>query len=127
MDNATISQQLTDHAAALEASGQNLYRVQAYRRAASIIKMLPFPVDELVREGGRKALEAIPGIGAHLALTIDHLVRTGEFVTLGPKPEETDPEERLTSLPGIGSRTAARMREELGIEALDEVAQAAED
>src|SRR5207249_8979864 len=92
MNNCTIAEKLIDHAHALEANGHNLYRIRAYRKAASLVRMLPVEVEELVREGGRPALEALPGVGPHLAVTLESLVREGELRTLGPKPEETDPQ-----------------------------------
>jgi hypothetical protein len=127
MDNATIATRLLEHALALEANGHTFYRVRAYRRAASLVKMLPRSLQDVVQEGGRDALAALPGIGSHLAVTLEALVNEGRLRTLGPKPEETDPEERLTSLPGVGAVTALRMREELGIDSVAEVEDAVEE
>src|SRR5436305_13485855 len=93
MDNTTIAERLLDQARELESKGHNLYRVRAYRKAASLVKMLPVELEELVREGGREALQALPGIGPHLAITLESLAREGRLLTLGPKPEEADPPE----------------------------------
>jgi DNA polymerase (family 10) len=82
MDNRTIAQRLTVHAHQLQRRMDNLYRVRAYRRAAEVIQGLSSPVSELLDSQGRRALEALPGIGSHLAFTIETLVRTGEFHTL---------------------------------------------
>src|SRR5437764_4192107 len=104
MENATIAKRLLEHAAALESGGQNLYRVRAYRRAASVVAMHPRPLRELLAEGGRQALEQVPGLGEHLVYTLEGLIRTGEFQTMGVDAEPTDPQQRLTSLPGSGPR-----------------------
>src|SRR5687768_11120848 len=127
MNNTDISRKLIEHARILETNGHNLYRVRAYRRAASLVQMLPCEVDEVVRHGGCAALESIPGIGSHLAFTLERLVTAGELKTMGPAPEQTDPSERLTSFPGVGPKLALRMEEELGIETVEEAVSAAED
>ena len=81
MDNFTIAHRLTQHARELDARGENLFRVRAYRRGAQIVLGLDRPVEEMIATGGSEALAALPGIGTHLAFTIEHLARTGEFLT----------------------------------------------
>jgi DNA polymerase (family 10) len=127
MDNTTIARYLLEHAATLEQNGHNLYRVRAYRRAASVVRMFPRELSELLQEHGREGLEAVPGLGSHLAYTIEGLIRTGEFRTLGPGVEPVDPHDALTSLPGVGPRLAQRMREELGITTVEQVEDAARE
>ena len=78
MDNLMMARKLTEYARRLAGEGANLFRVRAYRQAAQTVMALDRPVAELLEEGG---LAALPGIGAHLAFTIEHLVRTGEFLT----------------------------------------------
>jgi Helix-hairpin-helix domain len=127
MNNDTLAKRLLEYAAVLESNGENLYRVRAYRKAASAVKMHPRPLSELLAEGGRQALVAIPGLGEHLAYTLEGLIRTGQFRTMGADEVPTDPRERLTSLPGVGPRLAVRMRDELGITTVDEAERAARD
>ena len=76
---------------------------------------------------GRAGLEALPGIGASLAYTIEGLVRTGEFRTLRPEGGHIDPERLLTSLPGVGPQLAHLLRERLGITTLEELERAAHE
>src|SRR5262245_37734686 len=127
MNNNTLAKRLLEHAAVLESNGENLYRWRAYRKAASVVQMHARPLSELLAEGGRQALVAIPGLGAHLAYTLEGLIRTGQFRTMGADEVSTDPRQRLTSLPGVGPRLAVRMRDELGITTLDEAERAARD
>jgi putative hydrolase len=127
MNNDTLAKRLLEFAAVLASNGENLYRVRAYRKAASVVKMHPRPLTELLAEGGREALEEVPGLGEHLAFTIEGLIRTGQFKTMGSDAEPRGPRERLTSLPGVGPRLAVRMRDELGITTLDEAERAARD
>ena len=70
MTNAEIARELRTRAAELARSGDNLYRVRAFRQAAMAVLALPDPVAELVAAAGPKALERLPGIGRSLADTI---------------------------------------------------------
>jgi DNA polymerase (family 10) len=77
MDNLTLARHLREHARRLDAEGGNLYRVRAYRRAADVISTLAVAAEALLDRGGRAALQALPGVGAHIALTVESLLRTG--------------------------------------------------
>ena len=79
MTNADIAKHLLDYARTLAISS-HLFRSRSYRMAAFVIQGLDRPVEELLAERGRTALSDIPGIGQHLAFTIETLVTTGEFV-----------------------------------------------
>lgn len=127
MDNRTIAHKLLDYANFLEAREASLYRVRAYRRAADTILALDRPLADIVAEGGRRGLEALPGIGSHLSYTLDGLVTTGEFRTLDSNGGHTDPEQLLGSLPGVGPQLARAIHAELGISTLEELERAAHD
>jgi DNA polymerase (family X) len=81
MDNTLIAQRLRQHANELNGKDGNLFRIRAYRRAAQVVMGLDRPLSEILAESGGDGLTALPGIGAHLAFTIEHLARTGEFLT----------------------------------------------
>jgi Helix-hairpin-helix domain len=127
MDNRSIATKLLEHADYLESQEANLYRVRAYRQAASTVLGLTQPVTEIVASQGRKGLEALPGIGSHLSFAIDSLVRTGELRTVSGDHGHIDPERLLTSLPGIGPGLARRIHDRLGITTLEEMERAAYD
>ncbi|HXG12930.1 MAG TPA: helix-hairpin-helix domain-containing protein, partial [Gemmataceae bacterium] len=127
MDNQTIAQRLLDYADQLEGRDSNVYRIRAYRRAAQTVLELDRPVAELIAEQGRGGLEALPGIGSHLSYTIEGLVKTGEFRTVNMDDGHIDPEQILTTLPGVGPGLARQIHEELGITRLEELEQAAHD
>lgn len=82
MDNYTVAENLLRVAHSLEEKRANLYRVQAYRRAAETILRLNRPVEDLVAGEGRKGLAQLPGIGVKLSRKIETLVRTGEIPIL---------------------------------------------
>jgi DNA polymerase/3'-5' exonuclease PolX len=80
MDNQTIARRLRDYANQLQGEEPNLYRIHAYRRAASTVLSQALPLTEVVAHQGRKGLERLPGIGSHIAYTIEGLIRTGQFL-----------------------------------------------
>lgn len=84
MDNRVLAQRLRDHARQLEDRQANLYRIKAYRRAAETVLGLSQPISAMVANQGRAGLRTLPGVGAHLALAIESLVRTGEFPPESP-------------------------------------------
>jgi len=90
MDNQTIAERLLSYANHLNDRETNLYRRRAYRRAAAEILRLDQPVEALLAEAGRQALQELPGIGSHLAYTIEGLVRTGQFRTLNANDQAAD-------------------------------------
>lgn len=81
MNNDRIARRLLDHARQLAQNADSLYRIRAYRRAAQAILALDQSVTELLAATGTGGLEQLPGIGPHLAFTIEQLVRTGDFLT----------------------------------------------
>ena len=79
MSNTEIANKLQEQARTLRRQHENLYRVKAYRRAAETLLRLDRPIEDLVHERGRNALEELPGIGSHLAEAIAVYVETGEW------------------------------------------------
>jgi DNA polymerase/3'-5' exonuclease PolX len=73
MDNAAIAHELLRRARELAASGDNLYRVRAYRRAAAELFGLDRPVSAILAESGPRGLMVLPGVGLSLAKTITEL------------------------------------------------------
>jgi DNA polymerase/3'-5' exonuclease PolX len=79
MTNHLIANQLLKHARMLDRNA-NLYRIRSYRHAAMVLQAMDRPAAEILKYEGRVGLAAIPGIGEHIAWTIDLLVRTGRFI-----------------------------------------------
>jgi DNA polymerase/3'-5' exonuclease PolX len=82
MSNTAIAARLLAYARSLRDRDPNFYRKGAYRRAADTVMRLERSVASILDEKGRSGLLELPGIGRHLACTIERLVRTGEFRTL---------------------------------------------
>lgn len=127
MKNSEIAQKLKEHAEQLEQRQTSLYRARAYRRAASTIRFLDCSLEDLIKANGAKAAERLPGIGKSLALALERLIIQGEVQPWETDPRRADPEQSLTSLPGIGPQMAHRMYQELGITCVDEVERAARE
>jgi DNA polymerase/3'-5' exonuclease PolX len=70
MSNSDIARTLRQRATELARSGDNLYRVRAFRQAAFAVLSLENDIQHLVAVGGPKALEQVPGIGKSLSETI---------------------------------------------------------
>lgn len=63
MSNDAIAKELLAEARELAARHNNLYRVKAYRRAATVIQGLERPVAQI----GERELRNLPGIGRSLS------------------------------------------------------------
>jgi len=127
ISNATIAAVLGRVGDLLEAQGANRYRIRAYHRAADTVRGLPGPVGDVLEEGGRAALEALPNIGERLATAIDELVHTGSLRLLERLEGQLSPEDVFAVIPGIGEELAHRIHDALDIETLEELEVAAYD
>ena len=124
MTNAEIAAALDELGVLYELDGAVRYRVLAYSTAATAIRESPVSVAELSAKG--KATD-IPGVGKTLAEKIAALLETGEIpaaVKLKAKFPPTLIE--VTRVPGLGSKTARLLYDELGITSMEELKAAAE-
>ena len=87
MDNQTIADYLSDYAAELRINEPNLFRVRAYRWAAEMVRTMERPLTDVLETEGRAGIAALPAIGAHIAYTIEELIRSGEFRTWRSRQE----------------------------------------
>jgi DNA polymerase (family X) len=122
--NAEIAAALEELGVLYELDGAVKYRVLAYGTAAKAIRESPVSIADLAAAG--RATE-VPGVGKTLAEKIDALLATGEIpasVKLKAKfpPSLID----VTRVPGVGSKTARRLFDELGVATLDDLRAAAE-
>jgi DNA polymerase (family X) len=113
--NAEIARRLEEMASLLEEQGANVYRIQAYRRAAETLRRLRRSVADLVYAEGIDGLLHLPSIGEGLARSIRELVFTGRLPALERLRGEADPESVLASVPGIGPVLAERLHHDLGV------------
>lgn len=78
--NDQIAAELLSQARRLVRLGGNLYRIRAYRHAAMTILGLREEVADVLARHGRKGLEALPGIGTHLAADIAEYLARGIWI-----------------------------------------------
>ena len=110
----------------LEIRGANRFRVRAYRNAARTIRGLTKPLAERVEDGDD--LSELSGIGDDLAGKIEQFVRDGKLEMLEDLKDEM-PEGliEILRIPGVGPKRTAKLREELDVEGVDDLAEAAEE
>lgn len=127
LSNVDIADALARIADLLEAQDADGYRVRAYRRGAERVRATPERVASLYAQGGVAALDALPDIGKSLASVIAELVQTGRSTVLERLAGQVSPEDRFTTVAGIGEELAKRVHAELGIDSLEELETAAHD
>ena len=98
----------------LELSGENAFRIRAYRNGAKAIRDLSESVAELINAG--TDLTTIDGIGTTLAEKSAVLVKTGNLPQLEKLRKEVPPTLRdIMQVPGVGAKKAMKMFQELQI------------
>jgi len=127
LSNEAVADRLDELAEGLEAQHANEFRVRAYRTAAEMVRNLKQPAVDILDRHGIEGLTQFPGIGPSLARAIEQLSRKGRLPLLEQVRGVATPERILTTVPGIGRRTAERIYDELGIDTLAELEAAACD
>jgi DNA polymerase (family X) len=108
-----------------ELLGEQGFRVQAYRRAATRLRETAVSVAELAVAGTAKEL---PGIGKTIEAKIVETVETGGIEALAKRREAVPGEVALfLRVPGLGPKTAARIWHELDVTTLAGLRTAAAD
>lgn len=125
--NQQIAGSLEEVACLLAEQGASPYRVQAYTRAAGVLRGMAEPAADILQREGLAGLDKIPGVGDTIAHVIRDIVLHGRSGMLERLRGEGDPIALLASVPGIGKSTAWKLHEELGIETLQELEAAAHD
>src|SRR4051812_5203953 len=108
----------------MELEGADLFRINAYRKAAARIRETPSSVAQLALDGRAKALQ---DIGKTIEAKIVEVVDDGEIHALTKRKAEVPAEvATFMRLPGLGPKTARRIWQELGITTVDALKAAAE-
>jgi DNA polymerase (family 10) len=108
----------------LEVKGELVYKTVAYHKAADAIAHSAVEVSRAYLEGKPPR---IPGVGEAIAGKIGELARTGRLEFYEKLREEVPPTlVALLEIPGVGPRTVRQLREEIGVETLDDLRRAAE-
>lgn len=121
MENARIADVFDELAQLLEFTGENPFRIRAYRNGAKAIRELNRSVAEILADPDHD-LADVPGIGKTLAEKSATLIETGTLPQL-QKLQEQIPATviQFARIPGMGAKKAARLHDELGLETLDQL------
>ncbi len=112
--NVEIATAFEEMADLLELSGENAFRIRAYRNGAKAIRDLSESVAEMIHAG--TDLTTIDGIGSTLAEKSAVLVKTGNLPQLDKLRKEVPPTLRdIMTVPGVGAKKAMKMFQELQV------------
>lgn len=125
--NEDIASRLDEVGQLLAEQGANPFRVQAYHRAATIVRGLGRPLSAILEQEGLPGLERLPGVGESIARSIRDLLIHGRLAMLDRMRGDHDPIALLRSVPGVGLATAWQLHDELGIDTLADLEAAAHD
>lgn len=125
MRNVEVAWIFRELADLMELKGADYFKIRAYRNAARILSGLDKPLVEIWKEGG---LTKVPGIGRNIAAKVSEILTTGGLKKHEELLQEFPPGLlEIMSLPGIGPKKAALLREGLGVTGLGELAGAARE
>ncbi len=125
--NEKIAALLERVAERLETQRANMYRIDAYRAGAAVVRAHPSSIQDLALTEGREGLDALPQIGKSLSGSIDEIAHTGKLRMLGRLEGSLSAVELFKTVPGIGEELAERIHRELDIDTLESLEVAAHD
>lgn len=122
--NKEIADILSEVADYLEIKGENQYRINSYRNAASAVMGLSESISQMARD--EKDIQAIPDIGESMAEKITEISQTGKLIQL-EKLRKQFPESLrdIMKLEQMGAKRTKILYKELNIESVDELHKAA--
>ena len=123
--NAEIADAFSELGTLYELDGAVRYRVNAYRDAAKTMRQSPVSIAELTRAG--KVTE-LPGIGKTSEEKIKAFLDTGAIPSaLKLKAKFPATLVEVTRVPGLGSKTARRLFDEIGVATIDDLKKAIDE
>ena len=124
--NADIASVFGEIADLLDISGDNPFRIRAYRNASRTVMELGRELQQMVEQG--EDVTALPGIGDDLAKKIADIVRTGSTPTLDKLRKEVPAGiVELLRLPGLGPKRVKLLWKALKIESVQDLEVAARE
>ncbi len=118
MKNPQVARLFQEIADMLELSGDNPFRIRAYRRAAMNIEAVPKDVAAMTEE----ELRSVPGIGKDLAVKIREYADTGRVGYYEELQNRIPPGLlEILQVPGIGPKTARLLHDARNVRSLEEL------
>ena len=125
MKNQSLAKMFYEIAEYLEMDGVP-FKPYAYQKAATTLEALKEDVEDVYRQGGVKALRALPGVGEAIAKKIEEYVTTGRLRYYEEFKEKMPIDlDEITRVEGMGPRRAKILFEKLGVRNLKELEEAA--
>lgn len=125
--NEQVAMKMQEMAGLLEQQGANPFRINAYRRASLFLEGLQQDISGILDQDGIKGLVALPGIGKGIATAIAEIITTGRWSQLERLRGSLDPLHLFQTVPGIGPKLARQIHDELHIDTLEALENAAYD
>ena len=92
------------------------FKPRALQKAAISLESLERDVRDIYREGGRKSLEKIPGVGESIAEKIEEYLKTGKIKYYQDLKRKTPVKmQDLTAIEGLGPKKVKTLYQKLGI------------
>lgn len=124
--NDELAELFEKMAALLEMKGDTVFKIRAYQRAARTISHLSFSLEQAAQEG--VDLKKIPGIGKAISDKTREYLETGRVAAYEQLLAELpDGVLTLMTIPGIGSKTAMLITQELGVSTVEGIEKAIAD
>ncbi|HEV3166286.1 MAG TPA: DNA polymerase/3'-5' exonuclease PolX [Isosphaeraceae bacterium] len=124
METATIARILDEMGTLLEVRGENPFRCRAYHTAADALRSLPADLAPMLEDG---SLAKVSGIGQTMLAKITQLLTTGQLPSYEDLRRETPPGlVALLRVPGLGPKKIKLLFDDLKVESLADLRNAAE-
>ncbi len=125
MKNQEIANIFYEIADFLEMEGVQ-FKPYAYQKAAITLENLEKDVQDIYKEGGREALEKIPGVGKSIAEKIEEYLKTEKIKYYQDLKKKTPVKmEELTTVEGLGPKRVKVLYQKLDIRNLKDLEKAA--
>ncbi len=119
MKNKDLADQFNQMADLLEFKGVNIFRVNAYRKAARTIDQLTEDIEHIVEQG---RLSEVPGIGKGLTEEVLDFLKSGQLSRYDEEKQGIpDTVFDLMKLPSVGPKTAAIFYNDFQVTSVDEL------
>ncbi len=123
--NAQIAQVLERIADLLETQNANPFRVRAYREGAQTIRNTNQFIAGFIHHNQTDKLDALPNIGSGIIAVVAEYITSGKSALLEELEASGSPERLFANVPGIGKELAGRIVEQLHIQTLPALEEAA--
>ena len=127
MKNHLVAKILNDVSYALEILDVE-FKPRAYARAARSVENLSKPIEDIYAEGGKKALDNIPGVGESIANKIEEIIKTRSLKYRNKLIRKIGFDfTELMNIEGLGPKMIKKLHEELGVKSLADLDKAAKE